>query len=53
MLALSSSHNIPIQQSVASQFPELMVEDPLVVDFYRATSAYENQLAAVMDELSQ
>ena len=36
ILASSSSKNIPIQIAVASQFPELIVEDPLQVDFIAA-----------------
>ncbi len=53
ILALSPSHNTPLQPQVASQFPELVIEDPLLVDFYDAQSAYNKQLTIVMDALSQ
>ncbi len=51
MLASSTSHNIPIQPEVASKFPELLVEDPLIVDFYAARALQEKQLTTVLDVL--
>jgi len=53
MLAESSSRNIPIQEEVASRFPELVVDDPLQVDFYEAAYGYDVQLNTVMDVLKQ
>jgi|MDTC01.1.fsa_nt_gb iron(III) transport system substrate-binding protein len=53
LLALSTSHNIPLQPKVAKKFPNLAVDDPLVVDFYEAASESDSQLAVVMSELSQ
>jgi ABC-type Fe3+ transport system substrate-binding protein len=53
MLATSTSHNIPIQTSVAMQFPNLVVEDPLNVDFYKAASIEEVQITVVMDVFAQ
>ena len=53
MLATSTSHNIPIQTSVAMQFPNLAVEDPLNVDFYKAASIEEVQITVVMDVFAQ
>jgi iron(III) transport system substrate-binding protein len=53
MLANSPSHNIPIQLSVASQFPNLVVEDPLKVDFYSVAEQDDAQITQVMDAFSQ
>ncbi len=53
MLALSTSHNTPLQPEVASQFPELVIDDPLRVNFYEAQLEYNNQLTTVMDLLPQ
>jgi iron(III) transport system substrate-binding protein len=53
LLALSTSHNIPIQESVASKFPHLIIEDPLDVDFYSAASVDAEQIAVVMDVIAQ
>ena len=39
LLASSTSHNIPLQPEVAAKFQSLIVEDPLVVDFYKASYA--------------
>lgn len=52
LLARSTSHNIPLQPNVAEQFPELMVDDPLLVDFYRAAEAYDEVIPVVIDRLS-
>jgi iron(III) transport system substrate-binding protein len=53
VLALSASHNIPLQPEVAKQFPNLVVDDPLVVDFYEAELESDSHLAVVMNELMQ
>lgn len=53
LLAQSTSHNIPIQPNVAKNFPELVIEDPLDVNFQEVSLRYEHQLSVVMDELSQ
>ncbi len=53
LLATSPSHNTPIQPSVAKQFPHLVVEDPLIVDFYEAERALNSQVDQVMSELSK
>jgi iron(III) transport system substrate-binding protein len=53
LLASSTSHNIPIQPTVAKLFPELVVEDPLVIDFYEALAIQEEQIAAVMDVMTK
>ncbi|HWB19754.1 MAG TPA: extracellular solute-binding protein [Phycisphaerales bacterium] len=42
MLAKSESHNIPVQEQVAKDFPQLAVADPLQVDYVK--------VAAVRDE---
>jgi hypothetical protein len=49
MLAASTSHNIPLQQHVADQFPELQVPKPLRVDFYAAAAMQEQAIARVME----
>ncbi|MDP7008678.1 MAG: extracellular solute-binding protein [Phycisphaerales bacterium] len=38
ILASSNSKNIPLQQTVASKFPDLQVDDPLIVDFVAAAN---------------
>ena len=53
LLARSTSHNIPLQPSVASQFPELQVHDPLEADFYEAASDHTEIIPIVMDRLSR
>ncbi len=53
LLATSPSHNIPLQPNVAEQFPHLVVEDPLIVDFYESEKSYKKQLDQVMIELSK
>ena len=53
MLAMSTSHNIPIQPSVAKQFPNLIIEDPLRVDFNKVARNDEEQIATVMDVFAQ
>jgi len=53
MLANSNSRNIPIQPSVASQFPSLIVKDPLHVDFYSVAQQDDAQITQVMDAFSQ
>ena len=49
LLAASLSRNIPLQQSVASQFPELLVEDPLQIDFYAAAALQEIAIKKLME----
>jgi iron(III) transport system substrate-binding protein len=53
LLAKSTSHNIPIQPTVQAMFPELIVEDPLQVNFGTAASSSERQVSSVMEMLSQ
>jgi len=53
LLARSTSHNIPLQPSVASQFPELQVHDPLEADFYKAATDHTEIIPIVMDRLSR
>ena len=53
LLARSTSHNIPLQPSVASQFPELLVHDPLEADFSQAASDHPEIIPTVMDRLSR
>ena len=53
LLARSSSHNIPLQSTIIDQFPELVVHDPLEVDFYAAASAHGDIIPIVMDRLSR
>ncbi len=48
LLAKSTSHNIPLQQDVAQQFPGLQVENPLQVDFYAAAELQEEAIARLM-----
>jgi ABC-type Fe3+ transport system substrate-binding protein len=49
LLAESRSHNIPLQKRVASQFPELQVEDPLQIDFYAAAALQEIAIKKLME----
>ncbi len=49
LLAESPSHNIPLQKRVASQFPELQVEDPLQIDFYAAAALQEIAIKKLME----
>ena len=53
LLANSHSRNIPIQPSIASQFPNLIVEDPLHVDFYSVAQQDDAHITQVMDAFSQ
>ena len=53
LLAHSISHNIPLQPAIARQFPELVVHDPLDVDFYAAASVQEEVILIVMDRLNR
>ena len=53
LLARSTSHNIPLQPIVASQFPELHVHDPLEADFYEAASDHTEIIPIIMDRLSR
>ena len=53
LLARSTSHNIPLQPTIADRFPELLVQDPLEVDFYAAASAHIDIIPYVMDRLSR
>lgn len=53
LMARSTSHNIPLQPSVASQFPELQVHDPLKADFYEAATDHTEIIPIVMDRLSR
>ncbi len=48
LLAKSTSHNIPLQQHVAKEFPELQVENPLQVDFYAAAALQEEAITRLM-----
>jgi iron(III) transport system substrate-binding protein len=47
MLANSASHNIPIQPHIASDFPELIIDDPLKVDWNRAAMLRDSVLLQV------
>jgi ABC-type Fe3+ transport system substrate-binding protein len=49
LLASSPSHNIPLQRTVASQFPELQVEEPLQIDFYAAAALQEIAIKNLME----
>lgn len=51
LLANSSSRNIPLQPSVAMQFPDLAVDDPLEVDFYAAAARHNQSMSLVMDAI--
>ncbi len=53
LLARSTSHNIPLQLRVARQFPELMVPDPLEVDFHQAASEHTEIIPIVIDRLNR
>ena len=53
LLAGSTSHNIPIQQTVQDLFPELKVIDPLRVDFTTAASMQNAQVTLVMETLNK
>ena len=52
LLATSTSHNIPLQRSVAEQFPELQVDNPLQVDFTKASALEDEAIARLMKALS-
>ncbi len=47
MLANSASHNIPIQPHIASEFPDLAIDDPLKVDWLRAAMLRDSVLLQV------
>ncbi|MCH2138763.1 MAG: extracellular solute-binding protein [Phycisphaerales bacterium] len=51
MLAASASRNMPVQQSVQTQFPELVVDDILLVDHGAAAAGHNEALAAVLAAL--
>ena len=47
-LASSTSHNIPLQRTVADKFPELQVPYPLQVDYYKAAAIQEEAVSRMM-----
>ncbi|MDP7005430.1 MAG: extracellular solute-binding protein [Phycisphaerales bacterium] len=51
VLARSPSHNIPLQGHLAKQFPELVVEDPLVIDFAKAAEMHKKIMPSIIDTL--
>ena len=53
LLAKSSSKNIPLQKKVAKQFPELLVHDPLQVDFIAAANRRNKTVENVMQVLKE
>jgi len=53
LLAQSDSKNIPIQESVAKNFPELIVDDPLQVDFYAAANRRNGAIEQVMQHVKE
>ncbi|MBC8522952.1 extracellular solute-binding protein [PVC group bacterium] len=53
ILAESNSKNIPLQKNVASRFPELKVEDPLVVDFVAAAARRRDAIQQVMQHMRE
>jgi hypothetical protein len=53
LLAQSDSKNIPLQQRVADQFPELRVHDPLQTDFYAAANRRNNAIEQVMQHVKE
>ena len=53
LLARSDSKNIPLQQRVADQFPELRVHDPLQTDFYAAANRRNNAIEQVMQHVKE
>jgi hypothetical protein len=42
-----------LQPTIARQFPELVVHDPLDVDFYAAASVQKEVILIVMDRLNR
>ena len=53
LLAESSSKNIPLQKAVAEQFPDLVVHDPLQVDFIAAAKRRNKTIEQVMQSLKE
>ncbi|MBC8202459.1 MAG: extracellular solute-binding protein [Planctomycetes bacterium] len=53
LLAESSSKNIPLQKTVAEQFPDLVVQDPLQVDFIAAAKRRNKTIDLVMQSLKE
>ena len=52
ILARSDSKNYPVQQSVQSEFPELQMVDPLVVDWNDVFEVKEQVISALMQSLN-
>ncbi len=48
LLASSTSHNIPLQRTVADKFPKLQVLSPLQVDYYKAAAFQDEAIARMM-----
>ena len=53
LLANSNSKNIPLQKEVAANFPELAVEDPLIVDFVAAANRRNEVIETVVSTLKE
>lgn len=53
MLAESTSHNIPVRESIAAEYPDYAVEDPLDVSFAQAALAMEKAVNTAVEILSQ
>ena len=53
LLAESSSKNIPLQKTVAENFPALLVHDPLQVDFIAAAKRRNKTIEHVMQALKE
>jgi iron(III) transport system substrate-binding protein len=53
LLARSDSKNIPLQKNVAEQFPALVVNDPLRVDFIAAAKRRNKIIEHVMQSLKE
>ena len=53
MLAESVSHNIPINEVVAAQFPQYAVPDPLRIDFRHASTMMSRAVEQAMRALDQ
>ena len=51
LLAKSTSRNMPLQPSVQAVFPELVVDDPLTVDWTAAALAHDDVVEVVLQAL--
>jgi hypothetical protein len=53
MLAESVSHNIPVRSSLAKDYPEYAVEDPLRVDYRAVSRARSKAVELAMKALTE